>query len=68
MGRLLAEMTPEERKGLTFIEEDSWEAGSPTWTETFPEEFKKRRGYDLLPYLPVLAGRVIGDQQNWFVF
>ena len=63
MGRLLTEMTPEERKGLKFVEEDSWEAGHPTWTKTFPEEFKKRRGYDLLPYLPALAGRVIGDQE-----
>ena len=63
MGRLLTEMTPEERKGLTFIEEDSWEAGHPTWTKRFPEEFKKRRGYDLLPFLPALAGRVMGDQE-----
>jgi hypothetical protein len=63
VGRLLAEMTPEERQGLKFVEEDSWEAGSPTWTKTFPEEFKQRRGYDVLPYLPVLAGRVIGDER-----
>ena len=61
--RLLAKMTQEERKGLKFIEEDSWEAGTPTWTKTFPEEFKKRRGYDLLPYLPALAGRVVEDEQ-----
>ncbi len=59
--RLLSKMTKDERNGLKFIEEDSWEAGHPTWTKTFPEEFKKRRGYDLLPYLPALAGRVIGD-------
>jgi hypothetical protein len=63
IGRLLGEMTPEERKGLKFIEEDSWEAGTAHWTKTFPKEFKKRRGYDLLPYLPALAGRVIGDTQ-----
>lgn len=63
IGRLLAEMTPEERRGLKFIEEDSWEAGTAHWTKTFAEEFKKRRGYDLLPYLPVLAGRMIGDDQ-----
>ncbi len=63
VGRLLAKMTPVERKGLKLIEEDSWEAGHPTWTKTFPEEFNKRRGYDLLPYLPVLAGRVIGDEE-----
>jgi hypothetical protein len=64
VGRLLAKMTPEERKGLKFIEEDSWEAGTPTWTKTFPEEFKKRRGYDLLHYLPALAGRVIGGEES----
>jgi hypothetical protein len=59
--RLLSKMTPDERNGLKFIEEDSWEAGHPTWTKTFFEEFKKRRGYDLLPYLPALAGHIIGD-------
>jgi hypothetical protein len=63
VGRLLAKMTPEERSGLKFIEEDSWEAGHPTWTKSFPEEFLKRRGYDLIPYLPSLAGRVIGNEQ-----
>jgi len=35
---------------------DSWECGSQNWTSNFPTEFKKRRGYDLLPYLPVMAG------------
>lgn len=52
---LLAEMSPEERKGLVGIEDDSWEAGICTWTEHFPEEFKRRRGYDLSPYLPILT-------------
>lgn len=59
---LLAEMTPEERRGLKFIEEDSWEAGEPEWTQTLATEFKTRRGYDLIPYLPVLAGQVIKDK------
>ncbi len=35
---------------------DSWECGSQNWSSSFPTEFKKRRGYDLLPYLPVMAG------------
>ena len=61
IGRLLKEMTPEERKGLKGIEEDSWEAGEPTWTKKFAAEFQKRRGYDLLPYLPVLAGKTVRD-------
>ena len=35
---------------------DSWEAGTVSWTDTFAEEFRRRRGYDILPWLPVKAG------------
>ena len=35
---------------------DSWECGSQNWSDEFCSEFQQRRGYDLLPYLPVLAG------------
>lgn len=62
MGKLLKQMTPEERHGLTFVQEDSWESGKPTWTQIYAAEFKKRRGYDLIPYLSVLAGRTIGSK------
>ena len=61
MAPLLKEMTPEERRGLQGIEDDSWEAGKTTWTKLFPEEFKKRRGYDLIPYLPIIAGVNMSD-------
>ena len=33
---------------------DSWEVFGSDWTPAFPEEFRKRRGYDLGPYLPAL--------------
>lgn len=61
MGPLLNEMLPEERKGLIGVEDDSWEGGDFTWTKKFPEEFKRRRGYDLIPYLPALAGAEMLD-------
>jgi len=35
---------------------DSWECGSQNWTPAFQEEFKTRRGYDMKPYMPVMAG------------
>ena len=60
-GKLLQEMSPEERKGLTFVECDSYEGGPQTWSTSFAEEFRARRGYDLLKWLPALAGRVVGD-------
>ena len=35
---------------------DSWECGSQNWSKVMLEEFQKRRGYDLMNYLPVMAG------------
>jgi hypothetical protein len=61
MAPLLKDMTPEERTSLTAVEDDSWESGQPSWSKNFPEEFKKRRGYDLIPYLPALAGVTMVD-------
>ncbi len=49
-------------KGLTTLYFDSYEAGDPTWTPKMREEFKSRRGYDIIPWLPVLAGRTIGSE------
>ena len=41
---------------LKFMHIDSWECGSQNWSPAFAAEFHTRRGYDLMPYLPVLAG------------
>lgn len=49
---------------------DSYELGAdiaglqPTWSDQFRFEFKARRGYDLLPYLPALAGRVVDSREK----
>jgi hypothetical protein len=40
---------------------DSWEAGVQNWTPTLLAQFKTRRGYDPMPYVPALIGRVVGD-------
>lgn len=44
------------KRVLKIFHVDSWECGSQNWSPVFATEFKKRRGYDLLPYLPVMAG------------
>ena len=41
--------------GLAFILMDSYEAGDASWTDDFAQEFAKRRGYDPVPFLPVIA-------------
>jgi hypothetical protein len=61
---LLKAMIPGERRGFKGIEDDSWEAGKSLWTKLFPEEFKQRRGYGLIPWLPLLAGIKMGDATN----
>ncbi len=40
---------------------DSWEAGNSNWTERMQEDFQTRRGYSLVPFLPVLTGHVVGS-------
>ncbi|MBI5708505.1 MAG: hypothetical protein HZC36_16090 [Armatimonadetes bacterium] len=46
-------------RGLTTIHFDSWEMGSQNWSARFREEFRQRRGYDPLRYLPAMLGRVV---------
>lgn len=43
---------------------DSWEAGVQNWTPALLQEFRKRRGYDPLPWLPALAGYVVGSSER----
>lgn len=44
------------RRVLKYMHVDSWECGSQNWSDNFATEFRQRRGYDLMPYLPLLAG------------
>jgi len=41
---------------LKIFHVDSWECGSQNWSPVFREEFLKRRGYDIVNFLPVMAG------------
>jgi hypothetical protein len=51
------------RRGLEYVINDSWEAGTANWTDNMIAEFTNRRGYDPRPWLPVLTGRVIESSQ-----
>ena len=57
---------PDKNKqgGLKTLHMDSWEMGAQNWSPNFRSEFKKRRGYDPLPYFPVYAGLVIGSVER----
>jgi hypothetical protein len=51
------------KRGLQYVINDSWEAGTANWTDDMVAEFTSRRGYDPRPWLPVLAGRVIESSE-----
>jgi hypothetical protein len=57
--KLAAEVGSLAGKTLVSTHVDSWESGSGNWTAGFRDEFRRRRGYDLLPYLPTLNGLVV---------
>jgi len=62
IGKLLAEMSPEERKGIYAVEDDSWESGGTSWTKNFLDDFKRLQKYEMTPYLPVLAGQTVESE------
>lgn len=51
-------------KTLVYLCDDSFEDGFPNWTENIIHQFKKYRGYDATPYLPVLNGFIIGSVET----
>lgn len=63
MKTVLEDIGPLAGKSLNNALVDSYEVGSQNWTPRFREEFQKRRGYDLLPYLPVFTGRVVDSPE-----
>lgn len=48
-------------RGFTTLHFDSWEMSSQNWSAAFREEFRARRRYDPLPYLPAMFGRAVGS-------
>jgi alpha-L-rhamnosidase len=66
---LLQDVRPYLGKALHYLATDSWELGGTNWTGRFRDEFRRRRGYDPLPYLPVVAGRILEsrDASNRFL-
>ncbi len=67
---LIQDAGPLAGKTLKYLHTDSWEIELANWTPKLREEFKNRQGYDLLPWLPVLAGRIVNSREasNRFLF
>lgn len=66
---LIAAAGPHAGKALRFFHTDSWELGPVNWSRDLPADFRRRRGYDMTPWIPVLAGRIVSgrDASNRFL-
>lgn len=53
---LVSGLSAKGREALCSVHIDSWEMGPQNWTSQFREEFRHRRRYDPVPFLPALAG------------
>jgi hypothetical protein len=51
-------------RGIRHMMFDSYEAGIYTWTPKIMQEFRQRRGYDLLPWMPALTGQIVESAQK----
>lgn len=63
MAKVIADVGPLAGKVLNNSLIDSYEVGSQNWSATLPYEFKQRRGYDMMPFLPALAGVPIESKE-----
>ncbi len=64
MGRLIKDAGPLAGRSLKLMLVDSWEAYCQNWTPDLRAEFQRLRGYDPQPWLPALAGCVIGSVEE----
>ena len=61
LGKMFIEEAAKVGNKPKYFCDDSFEDGFPNWTDNILEQFRKYRGYDATPYLPVLSGYLIGD-------
>ncbi len=62
MGRIIRESKAGGYRSLCGVLLDSNESGPQSWTARFPEEFRRRKGYDMVRFLPTLTGRVVESE------
>jgi hypothetical protein len=60
---LISDAGPLAGTTLKYLHTDSWEVEPLNWTPAMPAEFHKRCGYSLVPWMPVLAGRIVEDRE-----
>jgi hypothetical protein len=70
VGKIQQRVPEADRKALKWVVADSYETGSQNWTDGLADDFQKKYGYDPLPWLPTLTGRIVSsaDLSNRFLW
>lgn len=56
--------TMNAKSALNQVLIDSYETGPQNWTKDFENRFESQVGYQMMPWLPVLTGRVVSQASN----
>ena len=60
---MLEQVRPYCGTALKYLETDSWECGGMNWSPGFEKDFEEYLGYDPLPWLPVLSGKIVENRE-----
>jgi len=60
----LIDIAKQNGNSLKYIHTDSWEMKLTNWTHDFKASFNRLRGYDMSPYMPVLANKMVGSRET----
>jgi hypothetical protein len=64
LGEIIRRIPAQDRKTWKVVIGDSYEIGSQNWSDGFIKKFKLNYGYDPLPYIPALQGKVVGSADH----
>jgi hypothetical protein len=64
VGKLMKKVNAKGIKSLKTTEIDSYEVGGQNWTQGLEKTFEEKFAYDLIPWLPLLTGRVIESPEH----
>ena len=62
LGEIMRRVPAEDRKTFRIAVQDSYETGGLNWTDDMAEVFTMVYGYDPVPFLPTLQGKIVGNE------
>ncbi|ACT93511.1 glycosyl hydrolase [Dyadobacter fermentans] len=64
LGEILRRIPPQDRRTFKVVVQDSYETGGQNWTDDMEARFVKTYGYNPVPFLPALSGKVVESQDK----